>query len=472
MMQLLQTLVAIGALAGALYLLWRPQWVFVMVIAMFPLEQLLQVYVPAFGGRGTLFNYLVGGMAVAAVALRVMRRDSILLGAKNALLIVVVLIYTLWVAGIFYTPAHEVAVNGAIIGYPYIILLVVFLPLLVLDIFEFRKLITGLMLIGSAIAVLIITNPNSSYYSGRLYLDLGMLDTADRQTGNPLALGELGGMLALSAALIKPVKASQLFTLLRISAFVCGFGLAIGSGSRGQVLAAAIAGILFYPMARKIANPKQFFVSVAGFAVLILGLYIVFKMFIGAQNEQRWNAFAMLRDTTQRMDMVMALLGAYLASPQNWLFGLGTNAFASIGHNKDVLYVHNVVAEMLCEHGLVGAALFAFAVTITAKYGRRLWSQYRDDPSMRATVALLLAICTYALFLALKQGSISYPAPFFWWLVLAKLAKHEEHLMLAAAPEDAELEGHGDGVVEAPVSAGPADRHGPQDEGRDYALGY
>jgi len=463
MMHLLQGLVIVGAVCGTLYVLWRPHWVFVLVISMFPMEQLLQVYISAFSTHRTWFNYIVGTLSVLAVVFRMSRREPVLLGYRNPITTLVAVLYVLWTVGVLFSPARDIAVDSWRQGIPYIGLLLVFLPLLVKDIFEFRQLLSGMMFLGSVIAVLVIANPNSSYYSGRLFLDLGMVAGVDR-FGSPLALGEMGGMIALVAVLARPNKATGIYTLLRIAAFVSGMGLAIGSGSRGQVLAAAITGILFYPLARKIANPRQFFLGAAGFGFVVFGLYAVFKLFIGAQNEQRWNAFGMLRDTTLRLNMAMDLLHAYIASPSHWLLGLGTNAYASISPDQYTIYVHNVVAEILCEHGIVGAILFAAITVLTFKYGRRLWSLYRDDPSMRATVAVLLASCTYALFLALKQGSISYPAPFFWWMVLAKLYKHEERVLAeVGAPEHDpdQLE-----VIESPEIQMDDTQPG------EYALGY
>lgn len=433
MIQYLQFLIIAAAVGGLLYVFLRPHWVFVLVIVLWPMEQLLQVYVPFFSAHREWFNYIIAGIAVVAVGLRIARKEAIVSGIRNPVTTCVTLLYLLWTAGLLYTPAIEEALLYFWTGLPYLLLLLVFFPLLVLDIFEFRTMLTGLMLLGSTIAVLIMINPHSSFIGGRLFLDLGMLSGRD-QYGSPLALGEMGGLIALTAALVKPPRPNQLYTLIRIAAFVAGFGLAIGSGSRGQVLAAGICGVLFYPMARRLSNPKQFFINVIGFAVLCAGIYLVFLMFVSHQNRARWDIILMLKDTTGRLEMVWQLFEAYLASPAYWLFGLGTSAYAYVGGQGG--YVHNVAAEILCQHGLVGATLFIVIIITTIKYGQGLWMLYRDDASMRATVALLLAICGYALLLSLKQGSISYPAPFFWWMVLAKLYAHEKRVLaLSGVPE-------------------------------------
>ena len=428
MMQLLELGVALAVVLGTCYVLWRPHWMFVLLVAMFPLEQLLQGYVSVFAVHSTWFNYLMGFMAVVAVGLRLLRRDRTTADYWNPLTVLVLALYLLWTVGLLYTMAPVAALDNFEQGLPYLGLLLLLFPLLILDIFEFRRMLTGLMLLGSVVAVLIMANPRSSFYSGRLHIDLGMVSGIDRY-GSPLALGELGGLVALIAALIRAPSRNQLFTFLRIGAFICGFGLAIGSGSRGQVLAAGICGVLFYPVARQVKNPKQFFINVIGFAILVAGIYFTFRLFIGSQNRERWDVFRMFQDISGRFHMVQELLSAYLARPGSWVFGLGPSAFTAISSDQYVSYVHNIAAEVLCEHGLVGFGLLIAMVVLMFRYGTRLWKMYGDDPSMRSVVALLLAICAYALFLALKQGSISYPAPFFWWVVLGKLYFHEKRVM-------------------------------------------
>ena len=38
------------------------------------------------------------------------------------------------------------------------------------------------------------------------------------------------------------------------------------------------------------------------------------------------------------------------------LIGLGTNAYAQMSFDRHATYVHNIAAEALCEHGLIGAS--------------------------------------------------------------------------------------------------------------------
>jgi hypothetical protein len=455
MVQLLGMLIMAVAAIAALYVLARPHWAFVLLMVMFPLKQLLQVYVPFIGNNPTLVNYAIGSIVLAAVGVRLARRDGVGSQYLNRITIMTLAIYALWLIGIFFSPARDSIVERLHIDLLYQILFLVLMPLLIVDLVEFRRALFGLMVAGTIISLLIMFNPHSSYYAGRLTLDMSMLATSRDATGNALATASLGAMTALVAVLIRPERASPLIFWLRVVAFIAGMGIAIGSGSRGQVLAACIAAIIFYPLSRRLANPRQFVVAVIGFAVLSIGIYAVFKLFIGAQNQERWNPLGMLRDTTTRLDMVMLLFNEWLSKPSQWVFGLGTGFYSSISPDRTVArsYVHNVVAEILCEHGLVAFTLFMLIVFTLLKYARRMIAMFRDEPSLRSCVAILCAISLFSLLEALKQGSISYPAPFFWWMIFAKLALHEmrqaEHAPVLAADVD-EYDAQGAGAYHEP----------------------
>jgi hypothetical protein len=471
MMQFLGLMIAVGAVIGVIMTLLRPHWAFVVVVAMWPLEQLLQAYLPLLGAHRSIVNYSIALLGGLAAVLRLFRREATLGGYFNPVTFLTFCLYVLWAVGILYSPAREVGADGFWFAVAYQLLLMGVLPLLVADMFEFRRMLPGLMVLGSIISMLIILNPSSSYHSGRLYLDLGMIGGGVTNAGNPLALAEMGGLIALVAALARPERKSSIMNIVRAVAFFAGMGLAIGSGSRGQVLAASLSGIVFFPVSRKLANPKQFVLGTVGFAMLVVAILVVFKVFIGAQNEKRWDPVGMLTDTTGRLDMVWNLFSHWLASPSHWLFGLGTFAYASISPD-DAQYVHNVAAEMLCEHGVVGAALFVLIAILTVRAGRQLWGMYKDDPSMRATIALLMAICVYFLLQSLKQGSMSYPSPFYWWIILTKLSTHHQKF---APVSDLQFDDYEDQSLGSPglqtVDAANDGSDGELDAD-DYALGY
>lgn len=437
MIQLLGIVIVAAAAIGAVIILARPHLAFVLLMVMFPLKQLLQVYVPFVGNNPTLVNYSIGGIVLASVVFRIVRGDRVATEYFNRVTLMTLGIYALWLLGVFFSPARDNILPRLHLDLMYQILFLVLMPLLIVDLREFRKALIGLMVIGSLICMLIMFNPHSVYYAGRLTLDMSMLAGSRDTVGNALATASLGSMTALVAVLFRPERATTMFLWLRIGAFIAGMGMAIGSGSRGQVLAACVAAVLFYPISRRLANPKQFVVVVLGFIVLSIGIFAVFKIFIGSQNQERWNPLGMLRDTTMRLDMVMLLFNEWLSKPSQWFFGLGTGYYSVIAPDKNVTrdYVHNIVAELLCEHGLVAFSLFLAIVFTVFRQSRRMFSMHRDDPSLRSCVAALCAISFFSLLEGLKQGSISYPAPFFWWVILAKIALSESRQAAEAGEE-------------------------------------
>src|SRR5262245_8438606 len=102
----MQQLITVPLLAlvvlGVLHVLRRPHWGFLLVIAMWPIEQLMQVSVPLFAQHGQLFNWLIGTLALTAVVLRLARREPVLAAYRNPVTILVWALYVHWFFGIFY----------------------------------------------------------------------------------------------------------------------------------------------------------------------------------------------------------------------------------------------------------------------------------------------------------------------------------------------------------------------------------
>lgn len=447
---LLASLTALLALLGAGAVIARPFWAFLPVALMFAMEQLLQTYFPFLQAHTSAFNIAVILLAAFAVFLRMTRREPVFAGWRNPVTLLIYLQFCLWAVGMLYaTEEAPLPVRFESVGH-YLVLFLVILPLTVISLAEFRRILIGMMVVGTIMALLILVNPNTSYYAGRLTLDLGMMGDLKDSIGNPLATASMGATIALIAALIVPQRRSTLMTFIRATAFVLGLGLAIGSGSRGQVLATGVAGILFFPMARRLNNPRNFILSCMGLLVVIAGMIATFQLFIGDQNRKRWDITQMFTDITLRFDMSRDYLDAYLSSPGHWLFGLGTNAWMGIGASQyHVDYVHNLAVEILCEQGLVGATVFGFTFVLVIRTGVRLWHLHRDDPSLRSVAAILLAICAFDFFNAMKQGNVTSCAPFMYWLVMCKIAYREQaEAALAPLPEtqgyewDAIEEGH------------------------------
>lgn len=417
--------VIVLALLGAAMVLAQPRWAFVMVLLMFPLKQLLQAYIPVLrGGNQWAPNVAIALLAGFALALRLFRRANLVKPYLNAGTFCVAGLYAMAGVGLLYTPAFD---NAALLwkdGLPYQVLLLVILPMLADDTEDLRRMMVGLMVAGTAIALLIIFNPAAGEFGGRIMLDVDVQRTsAGRGGGNPLAIADFGGAVAVVGALTLQRRGGAFSKGLRAAAVLLGMGLAVWSGSRGQMIATVLVCVAFYPLARPFRNLKQGVLLVLGLLVLTGILYVTIKLFLTEAAAQRWVGRQWTQGMGGRIEAILILLRAWAESPLAWVVGLGTNAYHSL---TGALYVHNVAVEALAELGIIGFLLFMGAAVATARSGLALWRKHHEDPERRAAVAALLGLAAFSTLTALKQGCIiTFPAPFYWWLVVTYVAKRE-----------------------------------------------
>ncbi len=426
MTQFLSILAGLAVVIGLGYVIMRPHWAVVIILVMFPLEQALQGYFPFLATNGKIVNASVGFLALFAIGTRVVRGERLFSGVFNLATIAAIGLYLFTWVGLLWSPSER-GLDLLIFGIPYVVLLLFATQLLIDDVADFHRLAVGVMLVGSIIAALVMLNPATVFEGGRLTVDIGLY--AGEASSNPLALATLGGLMAVLAILVQFEKPRPFHMFLRLSAFALGLGLAIQSGSRGQVLAAVVVGVAFYPLARRVASVGQFFLSAFGYAFLFLSLYVVFNLFVGDWNRDRWDIYSAIDVTGGRLDNVADLMAAYASEPGKWLFGLGTNAFPAVT-GSSLGYVHNQPIEVLCELGLIGASLLIVAGLVVARAAVWLWRVYGNDPVKRGSVAALAGLVAFSLIISLKQGSItvSGPTSLMWWLVLARIAAHERRL--------------------------------------------
>lgn len=453
-------MVLLVLLGGGAYVLCNPRWAFAMVVMLFPIKQVIQAYFESQRGWGNIGpNVAVALLAAFALGTRLIQGDRVARPFWNGATVTVLLLYVWATMALAWTPSLNNALSLFGDGLPYHILLLLVLPLLLRDLQDARRMLTGIMLVGGVVSVLMMLSPAGTFWSGRLVLTVGA-GGAGGGRGNPLAMAELGGIMSITAVLIRYERAGKVLTILRAGTFVLGLGMAILSGTRGQVLGAALVGILFYPLARQVKNVKQFSLVSAGLLVLGAGLYGMFSLFIGVSNQQNWTTAKMADSVSDRWGRLMVLMNEWGRDPIAWLIGLGPNAFSAFWRQEAtyVDYVHNVAGEALMELGLVGGLLFVGATYYTFRSGRDLWRIHRNDPDMRAAAAVLCGLSAYALILSLKQGCMyGMPAPFYWWLALACVSKAERLRAAGALPEESpvepEYEPDPDAVAEAPLEA-------------------
>lgn len=76
------------------------------------------------------------------------------------------------------------------------------------------------------------------------------------QRTSPLAIGEMGGTLAIISALTNSTTKKSLYVFLSIVGFILGISLALYSGSRGQTVFAIICCLILFHFLEKLNLSK------------------------------------------------------------------------------------------------------------------------------------------------------------------------------------------------------------------------
>ncbi len=394
-------------LLAILYLLGmsltRLPWALVLVMVQFPAEQLLQSYFVFFVTRSEAFNAIVGLVALIAVLSTALRGQRIFGGTLNLASICMVLYLLFAAASTIWAPttAANPFPSGAL---AYIFLYIFLGPLLLQSLQDLRSFMTMSVVLGTLVGIMILTNPNAEFIRGRYSLKFAGIGLA--ADSNPLAMADLGGYIAIVAALYRPPVAATAWLLLRIVAIGVGAVLLLDSGSRGQVVLAGFVVLAFYPIANRIENIGQFLgrallLILLGVVVLLASYYLT-----SYGTERRWEGGEVLSASELRVINIKLLLAAWFKSPIYWLGGLGNGAFAYLDVGARQPYVHNILAESLGEFGLIGFSLFIVVIGCTIAAGGRLFRAFRDLADQRSEIAALLATTAFSFLVSNKQGNV------------------------------------------------------------------
>jgi hypothetical protein len=438
--------------------LWRPPVAVAALVLMISLEMLLQANFSVFQNRQELFNLMTGALLLAAVVRRHLRREPLLEGLGGTVVIAALAFYAWGYASMAWSPTSGAFLSETFSALPYWVLFLLVAPMLIARLEEFSQFAWALLIFGGAMAVLILLNPNFTLVSGRLGIDLG-----HGNRGNPLALGTVGGLIMLAAALLPSASLSIWMLATRIGGFLAGAGLVLLSGSRGQMLAAAAVAVLCLPIAYAFRNGRGVALTIVGGLVLSGGLYFAASRFVTQENIRRWDAHSLTTGGAGRLENASDLLEHWLRHPESWVAGLGHLAFESIPTNRSGdPYTHVLLADAIGEGGLIGATLLLVALAAAAANAFQLHRLSRDDPRSRAVVGLLVAMLLYMFLLSNKQGSmLGVPMLFLLMMMVGRLwrihlreAIEWEHSWLAQEVADS-AEEMGDPV--APMGVGPMD---------------
>jgi hypothetical protein len=404
--------------------MFKTHWTLVLIFTLFAFEQLLESFIPFFALRSWIINVSTAGIAGIALFISLIMGKRPMKGFLNLNTVLILSLYLFAAFGILYSMSPEAGRYFLNKGAPYFALYVLMLPALVSSTEQISKMTVPFLFVGMIILILILASPRTLFYGTRMMIDLSYT-RGSGETGNPLALGELGGTMMIIAVLMEPERKSLLVTLLRVAALLVGLSVSFFVGSRGQLVFSLFVAVLCYPIAHEIKDIKQFFIRTGSVGITLLLVAFVAKVFLlGSEATERFSSESISAGIDSRMYYITELMSAWGSNPANYLQGLGTGAFnAVVPHGQEGFnYPHNVVVEVLTHHGLIGFTLLCLIFLITAIHGLRLIGLGRQGLVNRGVVAIVLALTVYVTMISLKQGTfVLYPLPFYMYMVVSKL---------------------------------------------------
>jgi hypothetical protein len=383
----------------------RPAWTLVLLYVMFALEVSMQAEVAVFRSMPALANIIVGSVTLVATIVIVPRMDRPMRGYFTGTYLCIVAILVWSIVSLMWSPAQPLAPNmGSNIireGYPYFIVYVLLAPLLIDSIEDWRRSCTVMLIAGTLVVVSIIASPDFSIKGGRIGT---VIEGADRTS--PLAIAQMGGMLAIFGALSAGGKVRSLQTAICVIAFVCGALLALFSGTRGQALFAIGIVAVFLPMSRQLRSVGSYISTVLVAAILGTIALVAFNTVMGQSDTDRWQSGAVADAANVRLYNAFELLSAFASAPMAWVIGLGFNAFSAVTAEAIQGYSHNFYIDVLCEEGIPAFALLVIAFVKTITSARALFRRHSQVPEDRSAVAILVAMFAYNALIAAKEGNL------------------------------------------------------------------
>lgn len=403
--------------ACLLITLWKhPAVALAGVLCMFGLEQWGQASHPFFAQHQTFTNFVIGGVLVLALAFKFLKREHLLANYPAAGWLVLAL-FTYAFAAAIWAPRPDLSLNIWASRGPYVFTMIVLTPWIVSNRSDFQAAFKALVLMGSFLAILLLTFV--SWEARMIVLEQGM--------GNPLAVSGMAGLIALTAILADPWPFSRTWKFSKWAVVGLCLFLVVRSGSRGQLLGLIGVSAVCWPISRRMNNIKQVVVWIC--LVLFLAAITTWALEeFWAKKESyyaggnRWSEQAMEGAFSGRLDQGIYLVHLWFDSPETIIFGLGNSA--SFDPRILGIYPHFVPLEILAEEGLIGFAIFVAILYVTGQNVLHCYRLVRLDPKERSVFAALLAMFLYTLLLAFKQGNLlGNLEPFMFAIMLGKYAR-------------------------------------------------
>lgn len=382
--------------AGLTYIsLKREGALIALAICMFGVETLFASQSTYFVEHSSFANLVIAAALIFRCGLSVVRGQAVNpVGTSTwrlAGLLVGICIFTyLW------TPEPQQFTDNWRRGGPYVLIYLLLVPMMMSSMEVVRTTLKWTLVIGAAVTLFLFFGTD---WHGRGIVLAGQSQFADkRDTAAVLAIAQLGGAVAIIAALIKPEKKKRWMTFARIAIVILGLAMVFRTGSRGQMLAGVGCIAAFIPLHNRSMSLRGV-ITIAG-SVGFVGL-ISYYLYVEFGDQGRWqHSHSAL---AHRMEMWGTMFQYWLhGGPVAWIFGLGNaSAYKYVG-----FYIHNVPIEMLCEEGIIGFVLYALLIKRTLSNGYlALRVGPRMEPFRFNALVIFTALFTFEVLLTLKSGS-------------------------------------------------------------------
>lgn len=430
--------------------LTRSAWAVALLILFFALEVSLQASVAPFRAIPSLANFFLAAVLGCSLSISLLKQERPFAGTITPALGIIALIYIWSIVSLTWTPAipdaHNHGSNIMREEWPYVILVIMIAPMLVDGLAEWDSSRQIILFFGSIIVLTVMVNPEFTIKYGRIGV---MLDGINRTS--PLAIGQMGGALAIVGGLYRGRIAGRVSTLLGLGGFLMGLLLALYSGSRGQAIFSLLCMLVMFPVSRQLKNVAAFLGNSLALLIAVVLAYIAFNFVTGGSDVDRWRSDRLEDAGGIRLQNISILLSAFINNPKAWFIGLGFNAFSAIGNDLGQGYSHCTFVDVLCEEGVPSFVGLLVMCGMVVRAGRRLFLRFKNSPSQRSALATLLALTLYQLLLCNKEGNLWAAVNFFMLCCIVVRIDRREALDLPRnRVEDVETQ-------DADAAVGPAE---------------
>lgn len=394
-------------------------WALALILTAMPLKQALQGHIPLFLTSPTLANYCFGTATALSASRAFLIDRRAVTGTLGSFVWWGIMLLNVWcVVSCAWTPAPSTAIPFTEVGVQYAVLFLIFAPLLVSSLEDLGRAWLPLLVLGSVITVFILSSSAFAMNLGRISIRFG-----ESAYSNSLALGELGGIMVIVAALLQCPVTTRLSQLTRLAGFLLGSVIALYSGSRGQILFSLAVVALFRPLV--FGGDYRRLLRSSLVSILLLAVFVALAVILLPQEKslERWDSDSLRGGFIVRLMNAGDLILAFLRTPYAWLIGLGFNAFAFYCEAVKEPYSHIVSLDVLCELGVPAFVLLCAIYLQTARAALRLIRATTPGTSDRSSSVILVAIALYEFLLGHKQGFFwSIGLMFFSFVLIVKFA--------------------------------------------------